>query len=186
MLFRSVKQNLRYPIPLLLQSHDVTNSARADAIHAGFINKNSDTLSHDISEFINSNLGFGDFIFRDGAGDPIGIARNLHEFEKLIAEIPVESLVFHGKSNDFSTWLLARGEINIAERLIPYKTGDFEDPARIRDICLSVFADVQEKRNRGRIINFDPVLVGGNRYIVRMGLGSLGGDRKSTRLNSSH
>ena len=37
------------------------------------------------------------------------------------------------------------------------------------------FADVHEKRNRGRIINFDPLLVKGNRYIVRMGRGSLGG-----------
>jgi hypothetical protein len=34
---------------------------------------------------------------------------------------------------------------------------------------------VHEKRNRGRIINFDPLLVNGNRYIVRLGRGSLGG-----------
>lgn len=174
-LLKFVKQTLRYPIPLLLQSHDISNSARADEILAGFINKNSDTLSHDINEFINSNLGFGDFVFRDGEGAEIGTARNLHEFEELIGQVPVESLVYHGKSNDFSTWLMARGEINIAERLIPYKTDEFDDPSKIRDICLSVFADVHEKRNRGRIINFDPLLVNGNRYIVRMGRGSLGG-----------
>ena len=174
-LLKFVKLNLRYPIPLLLQSHDITNSVRADEIEAGFINKNSDTLSHDINKFINSNLGFGDFIFRDDTGKQIGIAKNLHEFETLIAEVPIESLFYHGKSNDFSTWLVARGEINIAERLIPYKTDDFDDPSKLRDICLSVFADVHEKRNRGRIINFDPLLLKGNRYIVRMGLGSLGG-----------
>ena len=174
-LLKFVKQSLRYPIPLLLQSHDISNSVRAEEIHAGFINKNSDTLSHDINKFINSNLGFGDFIFRNNAGKQIGVARNLHEFEKLIAEVPVESLFYHGKSNDFSTWLVARGEINIAERLIPYKTEDFDDPSKLRAICLSVFADVHEKRNRGRIINFDPLLLKGTRYIVRMGLGSLGG-----------
>jgi len=174
-LLKFVKKNLRYPIPLLLQSHDVSNAARAEEIQAGFINKNSDSLSHDINEFINSNLGFGDFVFRNGKGEEIGIARNLHEFEELIKVVPVESLVYHGKSNDFSTWLVARGEINTAERLIPYKSEDFDDPSKIRDICLSVFADVHEKRNRGRIINFDPLLVNGNRYIVRMGRGSLGG-----------
>src|SRR5665648_899072 len=54
-LLKFVKQHMRYPIPLLLQSHDVSNSARADEIQAGFINKNSDTLSHDINTFINSN-----------------------------------------------------------------------------------------------------------------------------------
>jgi len=174
-LLKFVKQNLRYPIPLLLQSHDVSNSVRADEIRAGFINKNSDSLSHDINEFINSNLGFGNFIFRNGNGDQIGVARNLHEFEELIKQVPVESLVYHGQSNDFSTWLMARGEINIAERLIPYKIDEFDDPSKIRDICIGVFADVQEKRNRGRIINFDPLLVNGSRYIVRMGRGSLGG-----------
>ncbi|NEW85004.1 MAG: pyruvate, phosphate dikinase [Mariniphaga sp.] len=174
-LLKFVKHNLRYPIPLLLQSHDVSNSIRADEIKAGFINKNSDSLSHDINDFINSNLGFGDFVFRNGEGVQIGVARNLHEFEELIRQIPVESIVYHGRSNDFSTWLVARGEINIAERLIPYKIEEFEDPSKIRDICLSVFADVHEKRNRGRIINFDPTLVNGNRYVVRMGRGSLGG-----------
>ncbi len=174
-LLKFVKESLSYPIPLLLQSHDIENSLRAEEIQAGFINKNSDTLSHDINEFINCNLGFGDFIFRDEEGNQIGVARNLHEFEKLMAEVPVESLVFHGKSNDFSTWLLARGEINIAERLIPFKTDEFDDPSKLREVCLSVFADVHEKKNRGRIINFDPLLVNGNRYIVRMGHGSLGG-----------
>ncbi|MCX6237578.1 MAG: pyruvate, phosphate dikinase [Bacteroidia bacterium] len=184
-LLKFVKQNLRYPIPLLLQSHELSNSVRADEIQAGFINKNSDTLSHDINEFINSNLGFGDFIFRNGDGVQIGIARNLHEFEDLVRQVPVESLVFHGKSNDFSTWLVARGEINMAERLIPYKTEQFDDPAKIRDMCLSIFADVHEKRNRGRIINFDPLLVNGNRYIVRMGLGSLGGKGRGLAFMSN-
>ena len=174
-LLKFVKQNLRYPIPLLLQSHDVSNSVRADEINAGFINKNSDSLSHDINEFINSNLGFGDFVFRDGDGNQIGVATNLHEFEELVKIVPVESLVYHGRSNDFSTWLMARGEINIAERLIPYKTEEFDDPAKIREICLRIFDDVHEKRNRGRIINFDPLLIKGTRYIVRMGRGSLGG-----------
>jgi len=95
-LLKFVKQSLRYPIPLLLQSHDISNAVRANEIQAGFINKNSDTLSHDINEFINSNLGFGDFVFRNNSGDPIAIARNLHEFEQLVSEVPVESLVYHG------------------------------------------------------------------------------------------
>ena len=184
-LLKFVKQNLRYPIPLLLQSHDISNSGRAAEIQAGFINKNSDTLSHDINEFINNNLGFGDFIFRNGDGLQIGIARNLHEFEELIVQVPLESFIYHGKSNDFSTWLMARGEINIAERLIPYKTEEFDDPSKIRDICLAVFADVHEKKNRGRIINFDPLLINGNRYIVRMGRGSLGGKGRGLAFMSN-
>jgi hypothetical protein len=174
-LLKFVKENLRYPIPLLLQSHDVLNLKRAEEIGASFINKNSDSLTHDIDVFINNNLGFGDFIFRDQNGDPIAVARNLHEFEDLISKVPVESLVYHGRTNAFSSWLVARGEINIAERLIPFKTEEFSDAAKIREVCLNIFADVREKKNRGRIINFDPLMLTGNRYIVMMGRGSLGG-----------
>jgi hypothetical protein len=174
-LLKFVKENMRYPVPLLLQSHDVLNIKRAAEIGASFINKNSDSLTHDIDVFINNNLGFGDFIFRDKDGNPIGVAKNLHEFEDLLTKVPIESLLYHGRTNAFSSWLVARGEINIAERLIPFKTEDFSDPELIREICLNVFADVREKRNRGRIINFDPLMITGNRYVVMMGRGSLGG-----------
>jgi hypothetical protein len=184
-LLKYTKKSLKYPIPLLLQSHDIENAKRAEAIGAGFITKNSDTLSHDIHEFINSKLGFGDFIFKDKKGNKIACARNLHEFEELVAKVPMESLLFHARENGFSTWLMARGEINMAERLIPYKVEDFEDTARLRDFILSVFSDVSEKKNRGRIINFDASLIAGNRYIVRMGLGSLGGKGRGLAFMSN-
>ena len=174
-LLKLVKEKIRYPVPLLLQSHDVTNKNRAVEVGASFINKNSDSLTHDIDEFITNNLGFGDFIFRNEQGNQIAVARNLHEFEELIAKVPVESLIYHGKSNAFSSWLVARGEINIAERLIPFNTEDPEVAVKIREICLNIFADIREKKNRGRIINFDPNFIAGNRYIVMMGKGSLGG-----------
>ena len=99
----------------------------------------------------------------------------MSEFEDLISKVPVESLIYHGKSNAFSSWLVARGEINIAERLIPFNTEDPQVAVRIREICMDIFADVREKKNRGRIINFDPNLVSGNRHIIMMGRGSLGG-----------
>ncbi|MCK9410758.1 MAG: pyruvate, phosphate dikinase [Prolixibacteraceae bacterium] len=184
-LLKYTKENLKYPIPLLLQSHDIENAKRAEAIGAGFITKNSDTLSHDIHEFINSKLGFGDFIFKDMRGNKIACARNLHEFEELVAKVPMESLLFHARENGFSTWLMARGEINMAERLIPFKVEDFENPERLRDFILSVFSDVSEKKNRGRIVNFDASLITGNRYIVRMGLGSLGGKGRGLAFMSN-
>jgi hypothetical protein len=184
-LLKYATENLKYPIPLLLQSHDIGNARRAEAIGAGFITKNSDTLAHDIHEFINTKLGFGDFIFKDKRGNKIACARNLHEFEELVAKIPMESLLYHANVNGFSTWLMARGEINMAERLIPYKAEDFDNTEKLRDFCLNVFTDVREKKNRGRIINFDSSLITGNRYIVRMGLGSLGGKGRGLAFMSN-
>ncbi len=184
-LLKYTRNSLKYPIPLLLQSHDIENAKRADAIGAGFITKNSDTLAHDIHEFINTKLGFGDFIFKDKKGNKIACARNLHEFEELVSKVPVETLLYHARNDGFSTWLMARGEINMAERLKPYKAEDFENTEKLRDFCLNVFSDVREKKNRGRIINFDSTLISGNRYIVRMGLGSLGGKGRGLAFMSN-
>ncbi len=184
-LLKYAKKTLKYPIPLLLQSHDIENERRAEAIGAGFITKNSETLAHDIHEFINIKLGFGDFVFKDNKGNKIASARNLHEFEELVSIVPMESLLYHGQANNFSTWLMARGEINMAERLIPYKAEDFDNPEKLRALCLNVFADVREKKNRGRIVNFDSSLITGNRYIVRMGLGSLGGKGRGLAFMSN-
>ena len=184
-LLKYTRKSLKYPIPLLLQSHDIENAKRAEAIGAGFITKNSDTLAHDIHEFINTKLGFGDFVFKDKKGNKIACARNLHEFEELVSKVPMESLLYHAGENGFSTWLMARGEINMAERLIPYKAEDFENTEKLRDFCLNVFADVREKKNRGRIVNFDSTLISGNRYIVRMGLGSLGGKGRGLAFMSN-
>jgi len=174
-LLKYVKQIMRFPVPLLLQSHDVRNAFRAEEIEADFINKNSESLSMDIHNFIYKRLGFGNFVFKDEKGNPIMVAHNLQEFQEMLKVIPDEALAYHGKRNSFSTWLMARGEINIAEQLLPYQLEDFKSPAELRSFCLGVFEKVQLKKLRGLVINFDPLLLNSDRYIVRLGKGFLGG-----------
>ena len=170
-----VKQVLRFPIPILLQSQNVRNAARAKEIGAEFIDKNSESLSIDIQNFIYKRLGFGDFVFKDELGRPIMVAKNLSEFQEMFKVIPVGALAYHGKRNSFSTWLMARGEINIAEQLLPYQLEDFENSDELRTFCLNVFEKVRVDKLRGGIINYDPLLLNNDHYIVRMGKGSLGG-----------
>ena len=174
-LIKYVKQMLRFPVPFLLQSHDVNNAFRAKEIGAEFIDKNSESLSMDIHNFIYKRLGFGSFVFKNMAGNPIMVARNLQEFQEMFKLIPDDALFYHGKRNSFSTWLMARGEINIAEQLLPYRFEDFNSAEELRNFCLDVFEKVRVKQMRGRIINFDPLVLNSNRYIVRLGKGSLGG-----------
>ncbi len=169
------KNAFKFPIPTLLQSHDITNAQRAREVGADFINKNSESLSMDILNFLYRRLGFGDFVFKDMNGLPIAEARNLTEFQEKLRDIPAGALQYHGSRNSFSTWLMARGEINMAERLRPVQTSDFDSPEELRQFCLNVFTTVRFERLRGTIINFDPDFVDSNRFIVRMAKGSLGG-----------
>ena len=184
-LLRHVTATLKYPIPILLQRHDVNNAQRAREVGAYFINKNSESLALDIHNYIYKRLGFGNFVFKDTEGNPIMIARNLVEFQEMFRIIPEMALAYHGRRNSFSTWLMARGEINIAEKLLPFRLEDFKNSDDLRKFCLDVFEEVRIQKLRGSIIDFDPSLVTGNRYVVKLSKGSLGGKGRGMAFMSN-
>ncbi len=174
-LLKYATKTLKYPIPVLLQSHDIANAQRARSINADFINKNSESLSIDILNYLYRRLGFGNFVFKGQDGKPIKEVENLREFQEEFRVIPAEALLYHGKRNSFSTWLMARGEINMAEQLRPVKTEDFESAEELRQFCLDVFHKVRYEKLEGTIVNFDLELINSTRLITRMAKGSLGG-----------
>jgi CheY-like chemotaxis protein len=174
-LLKYARKTLKYPVPLLMQSHDISNAERAKSVHADFINKNSESLSMDILNFLYRRLGFGNFVFKGKDGKPLGEAENIEIFQKKFREVPAEALIYHSKRNSFSTWLMARGEINMAELLRPMKMDDFNTAEEMREFCLRVFSEVRFEKLRGTIVNFDRTLVSSNRFIVRLAKGSLGG-----------
>lgn len=162
-------------IPCMLQSQEIENAAKAEALNAAFINKNSPTLAHDIQHFIKGYLGFGDFIFRNRKGEAIDKATSIEEFKQKLLSIPDESLIYHSIRNGISTWLMARREITLAKHLKRYRFEDFQTPDELRKFILKVFEAAELKKIRGRIINYNPKLVNSNRYITRLGVGSFGG-----------
>ncbi|WP_346854980.1 PEP/pyruvate-binding domain-containing protein [uncultured Draconibacterium sp.] len=174
-LLNFTKQTRKFPIPLLLQSHDITNAQRAKSVGADFINKNSESLSMDILNFLYRRLGFGNFVFKGLDGLPITEAVNISEFQEKLKVVPAGALQYHGSRNSFSTWLMARGEINLAEMLMPVQTSDFDSPEELRQFCLDAFKKVRFEKLKGTIVNFDPEFVSASRFIVRMAKGSLGG-----------
>lgn len=174
-LLKYANETFRFPIPLLLQSHDILNASRAKEVGADFINKNSESLSMDILNFLYRRLGFGNFVFKGQDGKPVGEAQNLVEFQQLLREVPADALLYHGSRNSFSTWLIARGEINMAERLRPKQTQDFKSAEEIREFCLNVFNEVRFEKLKGTIVNFNPALIKSNQMLFRLAKGSLGG-----------
>ncbi|MFC0877707.1 PEP/pyruvate-binding domain-containing protein [Saccharicrinis sp. FJH2] len=162
-------------IPMLMQSSNMKNRAKADNLNVDFIHKESESLAHDIQHFLMSRCGFGDFIFKDIDGNPIDSATNLKEFQKKLELIPNESLLYHGSRNGFSTWLMARGEINLAKKLRPVDITDFTSVDALRQAVLDAFENVRLKRLRGRVVRFDPSHINTRRYILRLGNGSFGG-----------
>lgn len=173
-LCRHVKKELTH-IPVLLQSFDVEKKSRAEKEGAYFLNKDSDNLASELKDFVFKYLGFGKFVFKDGNGREIVRADTIDEFRKILKDIPDDSLVYHGERNQFSAWLMARGEIRIAKKVQRLKVSDFPDTAKMRHYLLTIMDEVHRVKTRGRVINFNEAYIDEEPSIVRLAEGSLGG-----------
>ena len=167
--------NSKISVPCLLQSTDRSNAHKARELGAQFVDKNSESLSLDIQDFVYKKLGFGEFEFTNEKGDKFATASNLKEFIDCIETVPDESLLYHASQNGISSWLMARGEINLAKRLRPYSIEDFDSSSGLRHMILRVFEEIQIERMRGGVVMFDPELTTINRFVMRIGEGSFGG-----------
>ncbi len=162
-------------LPVVLQSSDAENAKRAYKLNANFINKNSDSLSHDIKSFIRHYLGFGNFVYRDKSGRQIVIAKSLKEFEKNLRDIPEESLLYHGQRNHFSLWLMARGEIQIARNISAFKTNDFTNAQELRKFLIRTINKHRNEQNKGKVVQFEEQAIIDEKNIVSLATGALGG-----------
>jgi CheY-like chemotaxis protein len=162
-------------LAILLQSAEAPAVEKARELNARYIDKTSENLSMELTEFVFQYLGFGDFVFRNSSGEPIGRARSMEEFKDLLFTVPDESLVYHANRNHFSGWLMARGEIQIAKELQPVKVSDFATTAGLRKHLLEVHEQVQKDQTRGQVVPFDESLLDDVHHVLRLGEGSLGG-----------
>lgn len=173
-LIKEIKAD-RKELPTVIQSSDERFQATANELECAFINKNSESLMQDLRTFILHNLGFGNFVFRDMHGKEIAVAKSLREFENLLHTIPDESLLFHGKKNHFSLWLMARGEIQVAHIIHPAQIADFPSTDDLRQFIINVLNKFRNEQNQGKVVPFHVSDIDDDTSIVLLGEGNLGG-----------
>ncbi len=173
--FAEYIQSFNPSLPILVQSSDNENMKKAYNQGLMFLNKSSDRLIQDLKDFITYHIGFGSFIFRSKEGKQLAIARNLKEFEYILKQIPDESLAYHLIKNHFSLWMMARGEIEIARKIKPYKLEDFRNSQEIREFLLKIIQKHKIEKDKGKIVQFDPDIITEESNIVSLSSGALGG-----------
>jgi hypothetical protein len=173
--FMRMAKNRIPDLPFMIQSSEEGVSERALALGAAFADKNSESLEHELASFLQDSLGFGPFMFRMPDGAPVAEARDIDEFMGLLEEVPEDCLILHASRNDFSTWLTARGELRFAERLKPYRIGDFGTTGAMRDFILGVLREARAERARGAIPYYDEASCRDENCLSRLGDGSVGG-----------
>ncbi len=183
-LLNKIKKD-RFDIPLLLTSSEPKNAEKAAGIPAIFVDKNSPSLLAEVKSFFLDYLGFGDFIFRTPDHRPIAKASNLRSLEKNLYSIPEESLVFHCNRNDFSRWLFARSEIELASKVRPIRDNDFASAESHRQHLISIIGARRMRRQRGVVVNFDAGDFDPDTDFFKIGTGSLGGKGRGLAFVSS-
>ncbi len=162
-------------LPVMIQSSEEGVREQAYALGAAFADKESESLEHELALFLQENLGFGPFRFRDAEGYIIAEAHNMKEFMECLDRIPPESLLMHAGRNHFSAWLLARGEIQFAKLLKSYRIDDFGSVQELRDFLERVLTVARRDKSRGMVPSFDESLCHDENCMMRLGDGSVGG-----------
>lgn len=173
-LIKYVKQNVAN-LPTVLQSSNPDNATFSYEIKSNFINKNSESLLQDLKSFINYHLGFGHFVYRDNQGRQIAVAKSMAEFESYLKTVPDDSLIYHAVKNQFSLWLMARGEIQIAKIINPLRISDFENTQQLRNFLIDILKLYRNEQEKGKIVNFSESAILEENNIVSLASGSLGG-----------
>lgn len=162
--------------PFLLQSEELENAEKAAALQVHFLNKNSPNLLHDLRAFILENYGFGSFVFKYPDGRIIAEASDITSLEKIIRDLPDESLYYHAAHNHFSRWFRARTEFEVADKLRLVDTEDVFNVSDIRAYILKVLNDYFQKYQSGVILDFEGLAKKDmENAFIKLGTGSLGG-----------
>ncbi len=107
--FSAISARMTLFVPLILESSESDNRAKAEAEGFRFVDKNSKKMSVDLRRLMEEHMGFGDFIFRDPkTHEEIMRIRSLKELQDNIFNIPNDSMLYHISRNHMSRWLCAR------------------------------------------------------------------------------
>jgi len=173
-------------LPILLQSSRPAHCKDAEKHNVAFLHKHSQYLLQDLRNYIGENFGFGDFVFRmPGTFAEVGRATSLVDLQHKLAVMPLESIEFHTRQNNFSTWLKARALFSLGNLVRERSTDEFESVEAVRDYLIDIIRNYRMHTGRGTIAKFDRDRFDQYSIFQRIGDGSLGGKARGIAFMST-
>ena len=174
-LFRYIRQTDPF-VPLIIESSESDNRAKAEAEGFRFVDKNSKKMSVDLRRLMEEHMGFGDFIFRDSkTHEEIMRIRSLKELQDNIFNIPNDSMLYHISRNHMSRWLCARAIFPVSAFLKHVTWEKLQDVDAHRQIIFDAIVQYRHMKNLGVVAVFDRMKFDKYAHFARIGEGSLGG-----------
>lgn len=162
-------------VPILVQSSEPDVEQVAASLGARCLDKRRSNKRAVLERFVLEDVGFGDFVFRLPDGTEVARASNMWDLEQALARVPDESLLFHGRRNDLSHWLRARGEVTLAAVLRPIVTTDFATLGGLKDYLIAAVSIARQEKYRGAVADFRGGEFDPSYPFLVVGRGSLGG-----------
>jgi len=162
-------------IPIMLQSKHNKNANLAKEVQAHFLFKDSPTLLRELRDFLVSNFGFGDLIFRTPKGKEIIKVSDLNELISAIQSVPEVSLQYHAKSNHFSNWLAAHGYLGLASKVRPINYADFKNSVEHRNYLIELINNTIQNRKARQVVEIQRDKFDHSKRFIQISGGSLGG-----------
>ena len=174
-LLREIRQRDEY-VPLILESSEIANKAKAEAERFHFIDKNSKKMNIDMRHLLEEHMGFGDFIFRDPhTKAEVARVSTLKELQDNIFKIPEDSMLYHISRNHMSRWLCARAIFPVSQFLKTVTWHKLQDVQAHRQIIFDAIVQYRRMKNIGIVAVFDRGKFDRYAHFARIGDGSLGG-----------
>lgn len=174
-LLREIRKRDEY-VPLILQSAESENRAKAEAEGFRFVDKNSKTMDIDLRKLMEQHMDFGDFVFHDPkTGKEILRIRSLKELQDNIFTIPNDSMLYHVSRNHMSRWLSARAIFPVSAFLKHVTWHKLQDVDAHRQIIFDAIVQYRRMKNIGVVAVFDRGKFDAYGHFARIGEGSLGG-----------
>ena len=174
-LLREIRRRNPY-VPVVLQSSESDNAAKAQAEGFHFIDKNSKKFNVDLRQVLEEHFGFGDFIFRDPAThQEVKRISSLKDLQDSIFDIPEASFVYHIRRNHISRWLCARAIFPVSQFLKNISWSQAQDAQAHRQVIFDAIVQYRRMKNIGVVAVFDRLKFDRYAHFARIGDGSLGG-----------
>jgi hypothetical protein len=163
-------------MPFLMQSSQESMRSVANRLKVGFVVKKSKTLLQEVSDYIEREFGFGDFIARDPrTGKEIARASDLEGFERIISSISPAAFRRLSDNNYLSKWLFARGLFSVGRPVSALKIQDDTDIENVRQMNIRLIHDYRMHQALGVVARYAPDTYNDTIWFCRVGTGALGG-----------
>jgi len=169
-------QNIRKlapTVPFLMQSFNPDYRDVVSSNEGEFLYKDLPGLRRQLRRWLQTETGFGKFVFRQPNGEKVAEASSLIGFYKVLKELPDSSLQYHLSQGHFHSWLASHAEPAMC--LFLKNKAICPDPGENKQMLEDAFYSLISYRRREKIQDYNDESDFDLNLIYKIGDDSIGG-----------